>query len=250
MSTPRPTPPVLLLFGTPYSGIESQAQRLAQSGGGVHLGDLQLSLVERLGQLREVYALAQTPQHEPLFAALRRHLPAAAADPDAFLAAHAHWSVGELLTALLAAIDAPLVTLSDVSAGFRIHQVERWFARLPQAGFVHVTTPLAAFVAAASAYYDGKLYVPPDYRDHCVVHPTPPLKPQLAWYQVQATLARAYSDARGVRRRRIDIDALAGLDAAQLMASTRETPLDWPYAHAQPTAMAPSLPQLIASLGY
>ncbi|MDB5969778.1 MAG: hypothetical protein JWQ90_2228 [Hydrocarboniphaga sp.] len=247
---------VVVLLGTPHSGIEAQAQRLAQSGNGVdrgvYLGDLQLSLVDRVKQLPELYALAQTPQHEPLFAALSRYLPAAAENPAAFLALHANWSIAELLEALLGAIDTPLVTMTDLSAGFRIHQIERWFARLPRAVYVHVTTPLAPFVEAATAHYKGRLFTPPDYRDHNVFNAAPVLKPELAWYQIHAALARAFSDARDLSRIRVDIAELAGLDADALLAraTTTSERFNWPYARQELRAMAPTLPQLEASIGY
>lgn len=242
---------IVMLLGTPHSGIEAQAQRLAQSGNGLYLGDLQLSLVDNVRQLLELYALAQTPQHEPLFAVLRRYLPAAAQDPSAFLAAHADWNMARLLDALLGAIDAPLLVMTDLSAGFRIHQIERWFARLPQAVYVHVTTPVAPFVEAATAHYRGKLFTPPDYRDHSVFNAAPLLKPELAWYQVHAALARAFSDASGIQRYRADIDQLAKLDAHQLLQAAADgSPPDWPYARHELRAMAPTLPQLAASIGY
>lgn len=242
---------VLIMLGVPHTGIEDQALRLAQAAGGVYLGDLQLSMVDKVGHLPELYALAQTPQHEPLYQALRQHLPSAAGNPAAYLAAHADWSIAELQRALLAAIDAPLVTITDSSAGFRIHQVERWFARLPDADYLHVTTSVARFIDAAQLHYRGKLYVPPDYRDHNLFNSAPVMKPELAWYQVNATLARAMSDAWQLRSARVDIDTLASMTVAEVLdrIGVGGAP-QWPHAEPRATAMAPTLNQLALSLGY
>ena len=42
---------VLIMLGVPHTGIEDQALRLAQAAGGVYLGDLQLSMVDKVGHL-------------------------------------------------------------------------------------------------------------------------------------------------------------------------------------------------------
>jgi hypothetical protein len=206
---------VVVLLTTPHTTVDMLGQQLARSSNGVFLGDLNLSFGRSVGELLQVYELSQMPVHEPLFEFLRQHVGEAASDPRAFLDARSDWSFQRLLQFLLAQVSAPLAIFADTSAGFRIVQTERWLKALPQALFVHAVGDRAAFADAASRHYAGHLFIPPDYRDYCVLNKAPQFQPDLAWFQVNRTLSQALADAPDIRSCRV---SLAAADADTSLA--------------------------------
>jgi hypothetical protein len=222
---------VVVLLTTPHTTVDMLGKQLARSGNGLFLGDLNLSFGRSVGELLQVYELSQIPVHEPLYEFLRLHVSDAAADPRAFLAARSDWSFQQLLQFLIAQASAPLVIFADTTAGFRIVQAERWLQALPQALFVHAVSDRAAFADAASRHYAGHLFVPPDYRDYCVLNKAPQFQPDLAWFQVHRTLSRALADAPGIRYCHLPLDTAQteiSLDSLQRRANEAPAPFQVP----------------------
>lgn len=222
---------VIVLLGTPHSPVDAFGEQLAAGSRGVYLGDLNLSLGRTVGDLLQVYELSQTPVHEPLFAFLRGHVAGAEADPGAFLSQRKDWSFAQLLQLLIDHAAGASVVFSDTSAGFRIGQVDRWLRALPQALFVHTLIARAKFGEAANQHYAGRLFVPPDFRDYCVLNKAPQFAPDLAWFQVHRTLSQALSEAPGIRHCRATIDgtdAQASLDVLMQRAVQPAAPFRKP----------------------
>jgi hypothetical protein len=223
---------VVVLLGTPHTPLDAFGTQLAASGRGVYVGDLNLSLGRTISELLQVYELSQTPIHEPLFAFLREQVSGAADDPGAFLNQRKDASFAQLLQLLTGSAAAPTVVFSDTSAGFRIGQVDRWLKALPQALFVHALSSRAAFGEAANQHYAGRLFVPPDFRDYCVMNKAPQFAPDLAWFQVHRTLSQALGEApAGLRHCRAIIDgadAQASLDVLTRRAERPAAPFQKP----------------------
>lgn len=227
------SPRVVVLLGTPHTPLDAFGTQLAAASGGFYVGDLNLSLGRSVRDLLQVYELSQMPVHEALFGFLRAHVDGAAADPAAFLNERADWSFAQLLQLLIGSVAAPAV-FADTSAGFRIGQVDRWLKALPQALFVHALADRAAFGEAANQHYAGRLFVPPDFRDYCVMNKAPQFAPDLAWFQVHRTVSQALGEApAGLRHCRAIIDgadAQASLDVlahrAELGSSAFQKPAD------------------------
>ncbi len=226
-------PALTLILGTPDSGLRAWGETLAASVGGLCLCDLKLAMATTVGELLHMAQLAQDPIDESLLAALRAHLPEAH-DAPAFLRERSDWPTAALLSQLLRGIAPRPVVIVDEMAGFRIHELERWFAMQPQALFVHAVTPLADFERASRQRYDGRLFIPSDYRDHHIGNATPVFKPMLAWYQVQATLARSLAEHGELNRVRVqtgDANAPRTIDALQRLAGAQSTPASWQWTH-------------------
>ena len=218
--------PLTVVLGTPDSGLRAYGERLASSANGLCLSDLKLCVAANVGELLEMIEVAQEPMARSLFAALSAHVPQARRDAQAYLAERSDWSIATLLWALVQGLEKglegkPLVIVDEL-AGFRIAEAERWFSMQPQALFVHALTPRADFERASLRRYNGRLFIPPDYRDHNIVHPAPLLKPVLAWYQLQSTLGRAFSDRQALRRCRIDVRPEAPVSLAALDELARQ----------------------------
>lgn len=235
---------VVVVLGAPHTPLNALGDAIAQAEHGLHTGDLQISHADTVGGLLQVYEMAQVPLHEPLYAFLREHVAAAAAGPEAWLRARADWSFARLLHELLGHVRAPLVVFSDAAAGLRIHQAERWTAALPQAFYVHAVTAPGFFAEAARAAYEGRLYVPPDYRDYCIANGHPVFRPVLAWMQVHRTLARLVQDS-GLRWACYALERLPSGQAVSLRALMGLPPT--PAAAADSAATVESLAEV---LGY
>ncbi|WP_341920986.1 hypothetical protein [Hydrocarboniphaga effusa] len=220
-----------VILGTPDSGLREYGERLAKSANGVCLSDLKLCLAANVAELLQMIELAQEPIERSLLAALATHVPQAKRDAYAYLAERGDWTIATLLWAIVQGLAGRPLVIVDELAGFRIGETERWFSMQPQALFVHALTPRADFERASLRRYDTRLFVPPDYRDHNIAHPSPVLKPVLAWYQLHSTLARALADCDAVRRCRIEVgaEAPASLAALDTLASRQSGAAFWSW---------------------
>lgn len=235
-----------VIVGTPDSGLESWGQQLADDAGGICLSHLRLTIADTLGERRQMSDVAQEPLDRSWRAALATYLPEAAADLEAFLEIHQRDSVGDVLGQLRQAIAPRPLVIVDDHAGFRIHEIERWFALAPDALFVHAVTPLQPFVAVSIARCRSHLFVPPDYRDHNAGNAIPQLNPSLAWYQVHTTLGLAFSTDEPIRRCRLRLPQAARCtlkDLSEAAATGPDSQLQWPY-RSQGSASAPALQEL------
>lgn len=232
-------PALTVVLGAPHSGLDSWGAELAAAQGAVVLAGLRLTAATHIGDLLQMQAVAQEPIHEPLWQAVAVWIAEAQGDAASFLDACADALVAGLFEHLRRAIGRPLVVV-DTDCGFRIGDTEAWGRLAPDAEFVHAVTPPGDFARASQRFYQRRLYVPPDYRDHCIGLPAPRLEPRLAWYQVQATIARALGEHPHWRARRVVLPAAALPGPAQR--------LEWPFV-ASDRAMMPSLDQLAAFLG-
>jgi hypothetical protein len=239
-------PTLTVILGTPHSGLESLGQQLARDAGGICLSQLRLTIADTIGERVQMAAVAQEPLDRHWQDALSTYLPEARTHIESYLDAHQHDPVVDVLNALRNAIAPKPLIIVDDHAGFRIHEVERWFAMAPDALLVHATTPLETFVAASTAHYRRHLFVPPDYRDHNATNAIPQLRPSLAWYQVQTTLGLAFSTHEPIRRCRRVLPASVQLTLSGLSSSAMTTasgPFDWPYL-SEGSARQPSLMEL------
>lgn len=223
-----------VILGTPDSGLRDYGEQLAKNAGGVCLSDLKLCVAANVGELLQMIELAQEPIARSLLAALSAHVPQARRDAMAYLIERSDWNIATLLWALVQGLAGKPLVIVDELAGFRIVDAERWFSMQPQALFVHALTARAEFERASLRRYHSRLFIPPDYRDHNIVNPSPVLKPVLAWYQLHSTLGRAFSDRDMLRRCRIEIggpqtpmtlEALATLASRQSGADSWH----WPF---------------------
>lgn len=240
-----------VILGTPDSGLRDYGERLANSANGVCLSDLKLCLASNVAELLQMIELAQEPIERALLAALSAHVPQAKHDAYAYLAERSGWTIATLLWAIVQGLAGKPLVIVDELAGFRIHEAERWFAMQPQALFVHALTPRADFERASLRRYNTRLFVPPDYRDHHIAHPSPLLKPMLAWYQLHSTLGRAFADRDPVRRCRVEVgpQAPATVEALDVLARRQAQAEFWRWpSGGRASAETPTIDELQAWL--
>jgi len=184
----------LLIVAPPGAHASRLAAMLGQHSRGQDLPELNLFMAATVGGLGEISALSDGLTTH----GLRRAIAAihhggqtddGIAAAGRWLARRADWSGATMLAELARSLSPKLLVSTETSVGWRPDFIDRLLDDLPDARLLHLVEHPRRWCQDAVAALDGRLFIPPDYKDYAINPPA--LDPQLAWFRVHANLAAA-----------------------------------------------------------
>lgn len=185
-------PPVIVL-GAPGPDPSRVAAMLGAHPAALALPELRLFMADTVGELLEIFAIAESGYDEGLaravaFTEYGRRDETAIDDARDWLARRTDWSGAALLDHLARRLAPRRMVVVDTETGWQIAAADRLAEACPDASLLQVVTHPRPYCRATAERLAGRLFVAPDYKDYAVTPPV--IDPQLAWLRIQLNLER------------------------------------------------------------
>ena len=195
--------PVIFL-AAPFSGAARVCEALGAHPRLCALPQLNVFMADNVAQLLDIHALSQAAHADGLLRAVAQ-LEFGAQDDQTiawsrrWLAERADWTTQQLLEYLAARAAPRRLLLAETEAALRPMDLRR-LARVPDALLVQVVRHPYAQGLLHAQWLQGRLFVPPDYKDHSVQPAR--IEPQIGWLRANRNLENfAQGGARLLRVR-------------------------------------------------
>lgn len=218
-------PAPLFLLGAPFSGLSWLAGQLGGHRELCALPELNLWLADTVGGVLHVAELSQGAVLDGLLRAIAQLEFGAQDDARieqarAWLVAREDHTTGALLDALAARAAPRRLVIPDSGSPLRPLDLRRLIRACPRAALLHVTRHPWTQGGLLAAWARGRLFVPPDYKDHR--HLPACVDGQIPWLRAQHNLERLLQhEGRDAPQRRVRIEDVDddGAFLARLLAS-------------------------------
>lgn len=214
----------LLIVAPPGAHASRLAAMLGRHSRAQDLPELGLFIAKTVGGLGEISALSDGLTTQGLRRALAAlqfgsQADAAIADAERWLARRSDWSGAMVLGEFARRLAPKTVVSADTAIGWRPDFLDRLLDEVPDIRLLHLIEHPRRWCRDAAAALEGRLFIPPDYKDYAV---TPPeLDPQLAWLRVHANLDEAGSYLPDARYRVLQVESLLARPEAALAGVCR-----------------------------
>jgi len=211
---------VILLAGAPFSGCSLLAQMLGSHPQCAAAPELRLGLADTVDGLLTLADLSQVPLLDGLLRFIAEHHGggqhrASIAKATAWLDAGRKAAIAELLAELTHDLSPRVLVIPDGEAALRPDELLRWLRLVPDLKVVQCLRHPLTHGAVWAPWLQGQLYVPPDFRDHCVSPDAALIEPQIPWLRCNRNLQRWVQETHRTpfRMEDLETDPVAALRA-------------------------------------
>lgn len=225
------TPAPIFILAAPFSGASSLAALLGGHPQLYALPELNLFMADRVGELLEIFRIGQGSHADGLLRALAQLETGVQDDKGiaharAALAQRADQTVGTLLEHLAQLAAPRRLVIPDSESPLRPMDLHRLRAQCPRATLLHLTRHPYTQGLLHAHWLDGRLFVPPDFKDHATRPPQ--IDPQIGWLRCQLNIERAAPDALRLRSEDFVDDAARATAALCAQLGAAPAPLSAP----------------------
>ncbi|MES2883582.1 MAG: sulfotransferase [Pseudomonadota bacterium] len=187
--------PVYLL-AAPCSGASVLAGVLGQHSALYAVPELNLFLADTVGELLDIFDKGQGGHSHGLLRALAQldhsgQTDEGVASARAWLDARRSAAVGEVLQHLVARLAPKRLVVPDAESALRPMDLQRLRDARPRIECIHLLRHPWSQGVLLHASSQGKLFVPPDYKDHAQRPPL--LDPQICWLRAEHNLQALFA---------------------------------------------------------
>ncbi|MDP3295920.1 MAG: sulfotransferase [Nevskia sp.] len=209
----------VLIVAPPGAHASRLAAMLGQHSHAQDLPELSLFMAKTVGGLGEISALSDGLTTQGLRRAIAAihfgsQQDAAIADAERWLARRSDWQGAMMLTEFAQRLVPKTLVSTDTTLGWRPDFLDRLLDEVPDIRLLHLVEHPRRWCRETAAALDGRLFIPPDYKDYAV---SPPIvDPQLAWLRVHGNIAEAGGWLHEAQYHVLNVEALLARPEAAL----------------------------------